>query len=252
MRSKGYYTIIGFMVVALTVIGIALGIMLEFGGSDQNYKLYQIFFTDPVDDLSQQAPVKLNGVDVGFVNSIHIDKDDIAKVRVVVDIRRDVPIMDTTVARLTPQGITGLEYISLRVKEDSHTPITAPQGEMPTIPSGSSLIHNLAEQANEIGKDIRAATERFAQIINDKNVLHISRTLDNLDQATTQFRRQVMPKLSTALSNFNSMVPSFTTGMEQLQQFMQHAQKLVDSLQRNPSVLIRGTQPLPPGPGETP
>ena len=61
-----------------------------------------------------------------------------------------------------------------------------------------------------------------------------------------------MPKLSTALSNFNSMVPSFTTGMEQLQQFMQHAQKLVDSLQRNPSVLIRGTQPLPPGPGETP
>ena len=51
MRSKGYYTVIGLMVVALTVVAIALGVMLEFGGAQQAYKQYQILFSEPVDGL---------------------------------------------------------------------------------------------------------------------------------------------------------------------------------------------------------
>ena len=86
MRSKGYYTVIGLMVVALTIVAIALGVMLEFGGTQQAYKQYQILFSEPVDGLSEQAPVKLNGVNVGVVDSISIDKNDISKVKVIVNI----------------------------------------------------------------------------------------------------------------------------------------------------------------------
>ena len=250
MRSKGYYTVIGLMVVALSVVAIALGVMLEFGGTKHDYKRYQILFTEPVDGLSEQAPVKLNGVTVGVVNSISIDKNDIAKVKVIVNIEQSTPIMTSTVARLTPQGITGLEYISLRVKHNSNKPITAQAGELPQIPSGNSIFRNLIQQASKIEQDIRLATKQLTRLFSDKNVRHVNQVLESLDKTSQQFRENIMPGMTAALSNVNNMMPAVTSGVNQLEQLMQQTQQLIESLQRNPSIILHGTLPPAPGPGE--
>ena len=252
MRSKGYYSVIGLLVVGLMAVAIALGVLLEFGGTKQAYRQYEILFSDPVDGLNEQSPVKFNGVDVGYVSSISIDPQNLTKVKVVINIAQDVPIMTSTFARLTPQGITGLQYISLRLTQNSDQLIkpTKP-GQLPIIPSQRSLFNNLVEQAGKIEADIHKVTKQLASLLSNENIQMINQTLANMNEASKQLNQQTMPALNAMIINMNTILPSLSDGANQLNRLMQQSQSLMQMLQRNPSVIIHGTTPLPAGPGES-
>ena len=62
--------------------------------------------TESVSGLNPNAPVTYRGVDVGKVREIAIDREDPARVRVLLDIEGGTPVKEDTVAILVSQGIT--------------------------------------------------------------------------------------------------------------------------------------------------
>lgn len=112
METKARFVLIG----ALTVFGLlaTLGFILWLAKVqiDRTYTQYDILF-DTVAGLSQSSAVRYNGVDVGKVLAIALDRADPALVRVRVEIFASTPVRADTMATLAGQGVTGVSFVAL-------------------------------------------------------------------------------------------------------------------------------------------
>lgn len=251
MRSKSYYTMIGAVVMVLVLLAVFIGVWLEFGGSNEQYQQYQVLFSDPVDGLTEQSPVTYNGVNVGFVNHIAIDRHDHGKVLVTLSIKQGTPIVQGVYAQLMAKGITGLQFVSLRLDEDSTQPIFASTpGQLPMIPSKPSLLNSLMDKAAKVTDDINEVTAQLTKLVSDENVQHLSRSMAQLDAVTTRLNEQTLPTMDHVMMNIDNAVPVANSGLVQLTQVLQKLNGLVTQMSANPAILLHGTVPQQPGPGE--
>ncbi len=119
MESKVNYTVVGIFVVLLTIAIIAAGFWLARGSQASVYHTYVTIMDESVSGLSEQAPVKFNGVSVGYVTSIALNYQNPQQVIVKMDIESGVPITTSTAATLLAQGITGITYVGLKARTSS-------------------------------------------------------------------------------------------------------------------------------------
>ena len=251
MRSKSYYTMIGAAVIVLVLLAVFIGVWLEFGGNNEQYHQYQVLFSDPVNRLTEQSPVTYNGVNVGFVNHIAIDRNDHGKVLVTLNIKQGTPIVHGVYAQLTAKGITGLQFVSLRLQQDSNQPIVSRMpGALPMIPSKPSLLNSLMDKASKVTDDINEVTQQLTKLFDDKNIAHLSRAMAQLDAVTARLNTQTLPTMDHAMMSIDNAVPAANSSLVQLKQVLQKLNGLTTQLGANPAILLHGTVPQQPGPGE--
>src|SRR5829696_616571 len=96
MESKVNYAIVGgFVIILLTAIVLAI-IWLSSGLSFTNYAIYMSYMQESVSGLSIDAPVEFNGVEVGKVKIIKINKDNPQLVEVLYRIKQSTPVTQGT------------------------------------------------------------------------------------------------------------------------------------------------------------
>lgn len=127
---------------------IAVVLWLASGGAFQKkYDLYMAMVDESVSGLNLNAPVKYNGVDVGKVRAIQLDKVNPERVRLVFAIERGTPIKVDTFAVLKTQGLTGIAYVELAGGARDAAPLMAtdenPIPEIRTKPSLSARLENV-------------------------------------------------------------------------------------------------------------
>lgn len=100
--------------------------------------------------------------------------------------------------------------------------------------------------------NISEASDHFPKI-----VLQLDRTLDTVDQMSLQMKKtseainSTMQSGQVVIHNFSDQVmPSAQQALSNLSRVTMSMQHLTDQLQRDPSMLVRGRQPEPLGPGE--
>ncbi|HUX81378.1 MAG TPA: MlaD family protein [Halothiobacillus sp.] len=320
MESKINYTAVGLFVVLLG-LGVAVtAYWLVTGGKQQQFIPYVIYATDSVTGLSVNSHVLYRGVDVGEVKSIRIDQKNPGRIRILVDLDANVPIRTDTVAQLRPQGVTGLSILNLTGGKVA-TPLTArnEDGDL-VIPYEPSIFSQLEGGLSESMVKVSRMTDRLDQLLSEKNVEKLTKTLDNIDALTTALAerrgdiaeaivagrktlqntaevthstagllrqgRHVLNKFSRAidalqqtLNTTNAAVvkvakasestekltqagtatlldikqqtlPELGSLLERLQDASVSISQLVRQLNANPSQILYGAAPVPPGPGE--
>src|SRR6056297_868388 len=100
METKVNYTIVGIFVTVLLAVIILIGLWLSSGLKTKAYKIYQTYMNESVSGLSENAPVKYNGVNVGMVESIELNLQNPSQVILTLEIKPNVPITQTTTAHL--------------------------------------------------------------------------------------------------------------------------------------------------------
>ena len=115
-RSPGRDFVVGLFVLAglsaIAYLSFNIG-GLSFGRAG-GLTLYAEF--DQIGGLKTRAPVVVSGVKVGQVESIQLDKNYRARVRLDLDQHLQLPV-DTTASILT-SGLLGDQYVSLQVGGD--------------------------------------------------------------------------------------------------------------------------------------
>ncbi len=135
------------MIVLLAAfIGVAL--WLASGGNLQKkYDLYIAVENESVAGLNINAPVKYNGVEVGKVRNIQLDKVNPELVHLLLAIQRGTPIKVDTVATLKVQGLTGIAYMELSGGARDAPPLLTLAGNsypiIQTKPSLSARLENV-------------------------------------------------------------------------------------------------------------
>lgn len=148
METKVNYALVGAFVLTLGAALIAVALWLASGGAWQKrYDHYLAIENESVAGLNINAPVKLNGVDVGVVRDIKLDAANPEKVRLLFAIERGTPIKSDTVAVLKTQGLTGIAYVELSGGTRDAAPLLSTPGEawpvIATKPSLSARLENV-------------------------------------------------------------------------------------------------------------
>lgn len=210
------YSIVGGFVLVLGAVLIAGVLWLASGGAWQKqYDPYLAVEDESVAGLNLNAPVKYNGVDVGKVRQIQLDRVNPQRVNLVFAIERGTPIKEDTIAVLKTQGLTGIAYVELSGGAmDSPTLRATAGNRYPVIRTTPSLSARLENVLTNVLAKLDSTSNNINAILSDENraafksaladiatvartiaarkdtldagITHAARTLENTSQATAQ------------------------------------------------------------------
>lgn len=213
METRANYILIG----AFTLAGIlgAFGFFLwlaKFEVSRQ-YAYYDVLF-DNVSGLSAAGGVSYNGLPVGQVVSLDLDKKDPSKVRVRLEVDANIPVTDDTIAQLQSMGVTGVSFVDL--SGGSPTAPRLPQNSV--IKSKRSAIQSLFEGAPKVLDEAVTLLENLNAVVDDNNRKAVSDILDNLASASGRLDKTLtdFQSLSSDLGGAAKELGAFTNRLDQL------------------------------------
>jgi len=173
MEPRLSYALVGLFVLALGSAAIFASLWLAGIGPVGEMRTYLVYLEESVAGLTLESAVKYQGVDVGQVREIGLDPDNPSRVRLLIDVRREIPVNQDTVASLATQGMTGLVYyIELRGGgPDSPSLETVPGAAYPAIASEPSLAARLQREGFALLNDVRDVTSALHATLADIRAL---------------------------------------------------------------------------------
>jgi len=300
LESKTNYTAVGLIVLILLGALIATGLWLSVGFDKKLYNTYAVFIHETVSGLSEESPVKYNGVKVGYVNKIMLNRDDPRQVEILLSIESGTPITVSTYATLITQGITGNTYVGLSATSGSLRPLEKlPNARWPVIPAKPSLFNQLDKVLQDVSTNINKVSLKLQNVFDDENLANFKKTMAHMEtfsaviannseainhslknaDAFLNNMKNVSGKLEASVHKFDAMtvnigdagkqiadsmkagkgtidqisqefLPPAATLMRRLNIIAANLEELSSTLRQNPAILLRGTTPREPGPGE--
>jgi phospholipid/cholesterol/gamma-HCH transport system substrate-binding protein len=184
METKFNYTIVGLFVVLLTAVIIVISLWLTVGLEQTVYKTYLVYMNESVAGLSLQSPVKYNGINVGFVTDMKLNRANPTEVILTLKLVSDTPVTVSTTATLMQQGVTGIAFIGLNGGKD-RTPLQRlPGAKYPIIKSAPSLFVRLDQALQGITNNLDSLTDQVKLLLDKDNLDAIKGTLTNVQNIT--------------------------------------------------------------------
>lgn len=205
---------------------------LASGGTWQKkYDLYLAIEDESVAGLNLNAPVKLNGVDVGKVQQITLDPLDPARVNLLFALERGTPIKEDTVAIIKAQGLTGIAYVELSGGTRESAPLVAKAGsKYPVIRTAPSLGARLENMLTSVLAKLDSTSSNINAILGEKNqsslknaladIATVARTIakrsDNLDKGIVA-AQQTFENTAHATERLDSAIDQIGRGAESIE-----------------------------------
>ncbi|EEX16744.1 ABC transporter substrate-binding protein [Citreicella sp. SE45] len=186
METRARYLLVGVFTIVGLVAVMGFTLWLAKVQIDRTYAQYDIVF-DSVAGLGQASTVRYNGVEVGKVLSIALDRDDPALVRVRIEIYASTPVREDTLATLSSQGVTGVSFVALAGGRADAEPIgVVPPADVPLIPSEPSAFQNLLTDAPDVLAEAILLMRDIRSFTTPENGAAITAILRNVETATAR------------------------------------------------------------------
>jgi phospholipid/cholesterol/gamma-HCH transport system substrate-binding protein len=192
MERNANYALVGAATLILFMGLLVFAVWLAKLSFNQEYDLYDVLFVGPVRGLSDGGEVHFNGIKVGEVTKIALDKSDPNRVIARVRVTSDVPIKTDSFATLEPQGITGVNYVQITAGAPSKPLLksTVKSGEVPVIRSQRSALSDLLEGGGTVLTRTIEALDRVNRVLSDDNVKTFSASLSDIQSVTAELRER--------------------------------------------------------------
>jgi phospholipid/cholesterol/gamma-HCH transport system substrate-binding protein len=225
MNNKVNYTAVGFMVLFGTFLMIAFTYWLLKPSTEVKTKKYNILFNESVLGLNVDSAVKYRGISVGKVTRLRISPKNTAQVEVQVTILKTTPIKETTVAKLTSQGITGLSYINLSLGDNGAKSLEAKEGEeYPVIKTEASFFERFEKSLGSVSTKLSKTLTRTSELLNDENqqqiTLILKRTASFMDRMEKLIDEEAISNLHSSLENFDNATRKVDLMMPKIEHFV--------------------------------
>jgi phospholipid/cholesterol/gamma-HCH transport system substrate-binding protein len=172
----------------LLLLGLALAASVFWFQGDRTERVrYTVVARSGVPGLNLKAPVKLRGVEVGWVDSIGFDPEDPRQILVGIAVDAAAPVSATTHAQLGLQGVTGLSFVSLEEADAKAALKRATPGTR--IALKPTLLDRLAESGPLLLAGFAETADRLNKLLSDDNREQLGRTLQRLDQTAADTSR---------------------------------------------------------------
>ena len=186
METRARYILVGAFTLLGLLAGLGFILWLAKVQIDRTYAQYDIVF-DTVAGLGQASVVQYNGVDVGQVLTIALDRDNPSQVRVRIEVFASTPIRVDTMATLASQGVTGVAVVSLAGgSAESERLVAVPPADVPLIASQPSVIQGLITDAPDLLAEAILLMRDIRGFATPENSAAIAQILQNTQTATAR------------------------------------------------------------------
>jgi phospholipid/cholesterol/gamma-HCH transport system substrate-binding protein len=233
MENKAHAIAAGLF---LLLLGLALAASVAWFQGDRTSRTnFTVVSRSGVPGLNLKAPVKLRGVEVGWVESIGFDPQDPRQILVEIAVDSSAPVSATTHAQLGLQGVTGLSFVSL---EDADAKAAFQRAAPGTrIALRPTLLDRLAENGPMLLARFTEAADRLNQLLSDENRAQLTTSLARLEHAATDTSR-----LMTALQPGARELPRFLKDADDTAQRASSALREIESFAADGRALARDLQ----------
>ena len=211
MNPHTNYLAVGLFV--LVGISTVVVLILWFGGNGESTPTtrYIVPIYSEVNGLSKGSAVRFLGVDVGAVSDISLHTSVAPFVEVLIDVRNDLPIGETTYATLVIQGVTGIANIDLGNDSGQTNRPEANIDGVPLIPFRATGLSAALADSGNITQGLQQFMTRLNAWTSDGNLDRATRILEDLEALTSVLseQRKDIPDIVATLQRS-------VTGMEQL------------------------------------
>lgn len=213
MERDAHYAAVGIATVALLIALALFTVWIARLQFNDDYDIYDIVFSGPVNGLSEGGEVHFNGIRVGEVTDLNLDpkKGDQVIARVRLD--STTPVRVTSRAQLEPQGITGLNYVQITAGTEGSPILKAqyPDDVVPVIQSQPSPIAELLSGSGTVLAQTVDALNRINRVLSDDNIRSFSTSLRGVEGLTTELeaRKAMFAELESAVANANQAITEF-------------------------------------------
>ena len=196
METNARYMTVGIAVLAIVaaVFGFVYWLNNNVGLGART--LYRVRFENTVSGLQVGAAVQFNGIRVGEVASLQLDKDDPRAIIAAITVDSATPVRADTKVGIAFQGLMGTAAVSLTGGASNSPPLAVAQGETPVLAADPAASQDLTQAA-------RQTLRRVDQMLAD-NSEGVKSTIDNLKDVTG------------ALSRNSGRIDTIMAGLERL------------------------------------
>ncbi|MFZ2871581.1 MlaD family protein [Zavarzinia sp.] len=185
METRANYLFIGTLTLALLIAGFAFALWLAGAGRAPAFDRYLIYFSGAIDGLGEGSDVRYNGIKVGAVGKITLDKDDPSRVKVEIEVASGTPVRKDTVAKLESQGITGVAYVQMTAGTGASPLLEpGPGGQPPIIPSRAGGLAQVIATLPEVLRNSAEILDQAKNFVGPENQAAVARVLANVETVT--------------------------------------------------------------------
>ncbi len=220
MTPKSKNILVGMFVIFLSLGAIAFITWLGSTAIREETDTYLAYLEESVSGLSQNSPVKYKGVSIGQVEKIRINPNNSNQVELRLIIKRGTPIKVDSELVLTPEGITGLEYIEITGGSEEAESLKAKPGEeFPIIPSSKSTFAAVEDAIGPMLSNLNIAIEDIRKILEGSNLESLENILSDVESITGN----IASKSDAIIQDFNQTSTDFQQMAAQSNQLVSNA-----------------------------
>ncbi len=226
MNNKVNYTAVGIMVIAGFVLMLSFAYWLLKPSAEDEVRKYNIHFDESVLGLNIDSAVKYRGINVGKVTSLRINPNNSEQVEVLITILKTTPIKETTRAKLTSQGITGLSYINLSLGGNGTAALKAKEGEKyPIIKTEASFFERFEKSLGTVSTKLSKTLTRTSKLLDEGNQEQITLLLKSTASFMVQMEKLVDDE---AIKNFHASMKNLDNATRNLDAMMPKIELFID------------------------
>lgn len=206
MESRAHFALIGvFVILAISAI---IGFIAWFSKAefDQQYELYEVSFPGPVRGVNSGTEVRFNGLRVGEVSKLRLDRRAANTVIVELRVSAGYPVTTDSYAQLEPSGLTGLNYIQI-FEGESGVLITESEFTSPyPLPGRMSQIETFLDDGGSVIQGAQRAIARVNAVLTPEAIQDFHDILKNVNVLTKKLSETDLDKdlLNRVLLSFET------------------------------------------------
>lgn len=235
MDSKREQALVGLFVLVAAALLIFVVFMLSGTGSRDQVS-YRTYFKN-AGGLAPGTEVRYaGGPPVGRVQKVRPDPQNLTRMEVVFDVRRDIPVTTETKTTISSTSPLGENFLGLKPGENPNAPRALPNSVIPSKEYTSfndlgDMIANLEPNAQELIKNLNARVielketlSRVNDLLNDRNRANISDSLANVRGILAENRSAI----HSAVNNINSSSAKLDKLLDDLKKTAAKANETLD------------------------
>jgi phospholipid/cholesterol/gamma-HCH transport system substrate-binding protein len=195
MEVRARYVLIGIFVLLVIAGGFAFSFWLNRTGGLGDKSLYRVRFEASVAGLLLGSDVLFNGIRVGEVTTLSLDRERPANVIATIAVQSDTPVRSDTRVGLDFGGLTGTASIALYGGAAASPPLEAADAELPTMVADAAAMQDWTDAARgAFGRVDRIMTdnsEALHEMISNINTFAeaLARNSDRIDKIVAGLER---------------------------------------------------------------
>jgi len=245
METRANYVLIGAFVF-LAAGALALFTLWIAGNPfSRSYKDFDVVFSGPVNGLSEGGEVRFNGIKVGEVTTLRLDRVDPNRVIAHIRVEAQTPVRTNSIAQLNFQGITGVTFIQI-LAGDPNAPLLLPiDGETPQIPTSRTLVDELFQGGQDLLGVSGDTIKKINEALDEQNLAHLTSTLANLDRAMAKIAKDdgIIDEATRALAGINTAVASLDSAAKSVDEAATNFNRDFATLSADASTVLKKLDP---------